>query len=192
MKHQRKVVLLLSLLALFFLGKEFMPEIFALGWHVRHGRTVRLRNLEGKKYVLDVPLLFWPQVDESGWDVALVKRTGPLRASLGQTEFAMLSFSVVNQYSTGEELRERASALNRNAGLALTQVANVRIGSEDLYCFDQKWEKGKMSELGRVFPMVEIMCVPSSDKRGLSASYMGTRGSLPVFYDVLHTVQRVN
>lgn len=192
MKRQHKVVLLLSLLAFFFLGKEFMPEVFALGWHVRHGRTVRLRSFDGRKYVLDVPLLFWPQVDENGWNVVLIKRSGPLRASLGQTEFATLSFSVVNQYSTGEELREWASALNQNPGLVLTQVASVRVGGKDVYCFDQKWEKGKMPDLGRKFPMVEIMCVPLSDKRGFSSSYLGSSRFLPVFYDVLSTVKRVN
>jgi hypothetical protein len=192
MKYRREFLLVLTLASVFCLVKGFMPEILALGWHVRHGSTLQMKTLEGKKYSIDAPILFWPQADESGWDVALIKHPGPLRASFGQADWAIVSLSVARQHSTGEELRNRASALNTNAGLVLTEVASVKVAGQDLYCFDQRWEKGKNSELQVKAPAVELMCVPLSDKHSLSASYIGTRALLPVFYDVLHSVKCAN
>jgi|GEM_PF-6042688 len=41
-------------------------------------------------------------------------------------------------------------------------------------------------------PKIELSCVSLSDKRGLSASYIGSQGLIPEFYDVLKSVRRLD
>ncbi len=192
MAYRTKVALCLAVLIVPLLAKEFMPELCALGWHIGHGRTVRLKNWERQTYELEAPLLYWPRVNEINWDATLIRTSGPVRARLGQSDWAMMSFSVAHQYQTAEELRREASTLNDKAGLVLSEKATVAVAGQELYCFEQKWEKGRIAELSRSLPMVEIMCVPLSDKKSFNASYTGTRNYVPTVYTMLGSIKRVN
>lgn len=136
--------------------------------------------------------MYSPRLDEMGWNATLLRRPGTVRAQFLHSDWAMMSFSAGYQYQTAEEIRRAATTFSKNAGLDLSHVATVNVAGQDLYCFEQRWEKGRMSELTRTLPMVEITCLPLSDKHSLSASYDGTRKYLPVFYNVLQSVKRLN
>jgi hypothetical protein len=193
MGYRTKVVLWLVVLILALLANEFRCEIFAIGWHVGHGRTVQLKSVDNRHaYYFEAPLMYSPRLDEMSWDATLVRRPGPVRAQLLHSDWAMMSFSADYQYLTAEETRRAATTFSKNAGLDLTQIATLNVAGQDLYCFERRWEKGRMSELSRTMPMVDIMCVPLSDKHSLSASYDGTRKYLPDFYNVLQGVKRLN
>ena len=187
-KSLRACLLLLTILGVaYLLNIEFMPEMMAIGWHIRHGKTARLKSFGGKKYTIDVPAMWWANVDDGRWSVTLIKRTGRIGASLRQGEWATISFSVVPQYSTAEEIRQAAPILDRK-GFTSIEVSTVRIAGQDLHCFEQ--DSKRLAELARNPLVVDLYCVPLADKHQFSADYFGSRAFVPEFYRVLYTVKR--
>jgi|GEM_PF-4582125 len=90
---------------------EFMPELFALSWHVRHGRTAQLERYDGKKYGVTVPTFWWAEVDDSRWRLSLIKKPGNIRGFFRKPEWAIMSFSLEPASSTAREIQEVAPVL---------------------------------------------------------------------------------
>ena len=160
MKRVRMIGVFMAVLALSYIAvREFMPEILALSWHVRHGRTAHLRSFNGGNYDVDVPMFSWVQADETGWALSVIKGTGRIRAAMHQPDWAMMSFSLVPSYSTAEELRAGAPLL-RDKGLTITETAMIPVAGLDLYCFEQKWTIGKVAEMTRGRDVADLKCAP--------------------------------
>src|ERR1051325_4764193 len=121
-RHRKSVLFLLIVVVCYFTVTEFMLEVFALAWHVRHGSTARVKAYAGKAYSLQVPTFWWAQVDDGGWNITLMKKPGRVRARLHEPEWAMMSFSVSPTYSTAEEIG-RAAPILKSKGLSTTELA---------------------------------------------------------------------
>ena len=191
-KRSRVLMYCLVVVALLCgLTNQFLPEVFAMGWHIRHGRTARLKSFDGRRYAVDVPRSWWPQIDGGNWSIDLLKRPGRLRASLGESDWGDISFSLVPEYPTAEEVRKTAPILAAR-GLTQNEVSLVRVAGQDLYCFEENWSDAKVARLTRNRPIVSVNCVPLQDKRQFSAQYSGTPAFLPDFYSVLGSVKRID
>ncbi len=189
----RKTAICLALAVLsYVIVIEFMPELFALGWHARHGRTAHLRSYDGRNYVVSVPALLFAELDDSGSALSIVKSSGRIRSAFMQPRWALMSFSLSPLYSTAEEMRTGSLLVDARLGTNTTEVANPSIAGEDMHCFERRWERGEAADLSRRFSLADITCVPSSNKRGFSASYQGSRALLPQFYAILNSVKRVD
>lgn len=186
-KLSKSAICVVLAVIFYFAATEFMLELLALGWHARHGMTAKLRGAGGKTYSVPVPMFWLASVDDGGWVVSLSRKPQRIRALLHDREWALMSFSVAPT-STASEIRQTAPALNSKLGLALNEVAAISVAGQDLHCFEQKFEKGKAAELSRIYGAVDLRCVPESDKRGFSATYIGSSGLVPEFYRVLRGV----
>jgi len=170
------------------IGNQFLPECYALGWHVLHGRTAHLRSYDGRVYSVKVPVLLIASSDESGWELAVMRKPGDMRARLGDTEWAMMSLSVGPMYSTGEELQKSAPIMKEKLGVVISEAATFSVAGQDVHCFELSHNAATV----RNGPVVEIRCAPMSNKRGLSAFYMGSRALVPAFYVLLKDIRRDN
>jgi hypothetical protein len=165
-----------------------MPEILAVGWHVWHGGTTRLKQRDGTTYAIKVPTFWYAQLDDNSWDLSLIRLRGRIRSSLIQPDWAMMTFSVAPAQLTSEQVKKAAAALNTKAGVTTTTVANVSAAGQGLECFEQKWSRGDVAALTRDFPVVDLLCTLPADKRGFSATFTGSPTLVPQFYEVLNTM----
>ncbi len=177
----------LGLLAL-VLADQFMGEFLALVWHVRHGKTARLQAYDGRKYAVEVPLLWLANADDNGWSVFMSK-TGSMRHPFRRRSWSTMSFSVSPMYNTAEELRRPRSPIQIKIGLKVTEIAAFTAAGQDVYCFDQQFTRDRLASPG--IATVNLECVPLSDKRFFSASYSGSPEFVPEFYGVLKSVRRL-
>lgn len=102
-----------------------------------------------------------------------------------------MSISVSPMYQTGEEMQRLPQAFQDRVGIKTTEVATVFSAGQDLHCFERSVTSGKLAGTAASVPMVNLECVPLSDKHFFSASYDGTRDLAPEFYDVLKGVRRL-
>ena len=170
----------------------FILEIFALGWHALHGRTAHLTSPAGAKYDVDVPTLAMAHLDDSGWNLSLFVRTGPLEFGyrIPPTRWGMMTFFAGPVSTTAEEARKAAPVLKEKLGYSRVEVAPRSVAGQELYCFERTMESGKLPM--NAHDVLTVNCLPLTDKRGFSATYMGKRAFLPEFYGVLSGVRRVN
>jgi hypothetical protein len=168
----RKIGICLVVVALsYVLSNEFMPELLALTWHLRHGKVAHLKSWDGKKYGVEVPASWWAQVDDGGWEVSLIKKPGGLRRLFQRQEWALISVSLGPTSSTAQVLRNSAPVLKEKSGITTTEGATVALAGQETYCFEQNWATRKVAETTLGLPAaVDLTCVSSSDVRGFSAS----------------------
>ena len=191
MQRLRKLAIYLILpVGFYFVVTEFGCEILAFGWHARHGNTATLKSFHGGTFRVPVPSLWMAIVDDGGWSVGIHKKAGSVRSYLRKPEWAMMSFSVAPTYQTANEMRNVPPIVYSKTGMVFAEVASVSVAGQELYCFEQKWEKGKLAELTLRYGTVDLHCAPESDKRSFSATYTGSRNLMPEFYDVLRGVAR--
>jgi hypothetical protein len=168
----------------------FSIETLALGWHALHGRTAHLKSSFGPHYDVDVPILTMAQLDDNGWSLFLFYRSMRLSASDHRPRWGSMTLSVSPAFSTAEETRKSAHILRELLGEITTEVAPIHVAGQDLYCFERTTEHSRLP--GYVGDGVTVNCLPLTDKRGFSTTYMGSRALLPEFYSVLSSVKRVN
>ena len=190
LRLRRPAVCLALAVAFYLIGTEFALEILALGWHARHGKTATLKSFYGGTYRVPVPTLWMAIVDDGGWDVGIHKTPGRIRAYLHDTDWAMMSFSIAPTYQSASEMRHVPPIVYSKTGMVFAEVASVSVMGQQLYCFEQKWEKGEIAELARKYGTVDLHCASESDKRGFSATYTGSPALVPKFYEVLQSVTR--
>ena len=101
----------------------------------------------------------------------------------------MMSFSTSPLYSTAEEIRRAAPGVKDTIGETTTEAATLSSAGQEMYCFERSWESGQLREMTRSLSMADLTCVPLSDKRLFSATYMGSRDLAPEFYSLLKGVR---
>ena len=155
---------------------EFLPETQALAWHIRHGRKVIFGS-----YEIPVPALWWASNDERG-SAMLFGFPGRLRAMhLGKPEWGTMSFSVAPLPSYADE-RKAILKMDQLMGTNTKVVANLQIANEATVCLDSRHPSHA--------DVVEIRCLPESEKGGLCAGYMGNRKYVDLFFATLRNVNK--
>ena len=191
LKSIRKLGICVSLaLTAYGVFHEFMPEILALGWHVRHGRTAHLQGSDGRRYRVDVPALWWAH--EDGWNLSLVKTYGRGHSLTRRLDGAMatVEFDGGPVYFTAEKLRKIRSEADNKVVVYATEVSNLTTAGQTVYCVELRQADGASVEMAST--IVNMTCVPLSEKRFFTASYLGTRALIPEFYEVLKGVRRLD
>jgi hypothetical protein len=181
----------LLMLAICYLAIHVFPvEVLALGWHALHGRTAHLKSAFGPRYDVDVPILTMASLDDGGWNVSLISRSRRSLDGNHRPRWGSMTLSVSPASSTAEETRKSAQTLREKAGYIITEVAQLTVAGQELYCFEQTSERRKLPTYAG--DVITVNCLPPSDKPAFSATYVGSRTLLPQFYSVLSRVRRVN
>jgi hypothetical protein len=185
-RMHKQVVCLLGCALIVAMSVEFFPEVWGFGWHTFHGIRTTLKSPFGKKYSIRTPLMIPAWLDDSGWELRVLSRPGILRSRLGDRSFAMMGFSLSPMQITAEEMARTAPVFERKFGIQTSKVAVIPAAGEELQCFNRSDPALPLGEIA------DITCVPSSDKHGFSASFLGSSDLLPKFYEILRTVRREN
>ncbi len=163
----------------------FLPESSGLLWHALHGNSAHVKSQHGGSYVVPVPLLRGASLDDSGWDLEVVRQAGRARAKLVEDEKATMTFTGSSQGITGDRVKNRQAAFLKKIGVTRTQIALINSAGQETYCYE---ERTTLTQAGENTTMVR--CIPMTDQRGFSAYYMGTTGGVLEFIDIVKSIQR--
>lgn len=172
-------------IVLILVGYYFLPESYGLLWHAYHGKVAHVKSMHGGSYVVPVPLLQTASLDDTGWDLSVVREAGRARARLVENEKATMTFSGSSQGITGDRVKGHQTAFLKKIGVTRTQVALLNSAGQETYCYE---ERTTLTQTGENTTMVR--CIPMTDQRGFSAYYMGTTGGVLNFIDIVKNIQR--